>query len=97
MSKKNIKPTLDGYDLEMPDKQMCLMALGNIIEPEEAEDLWQACCKDCGVSNNTENINELSKVFAAISRQGGAIGVLGRSLHTRAISYRILDKMKNSK
>ncbi len=97
MAEVNNTYTVEGYDLNMPNKQMAITSIDGIFGKEKAETVWLEICKESEVKPDSNNIDELSKVFTNMSKKEGTLGVLGRSLSIRATSYRILSRIKNIK
>ncbi len=97
MAEKNDTYTVDGYDLNMPNKEMAIQSIEAMFGKEKAATVWEDICKESEANPDSQNIDELSKVFINMSKKEGTLGVLGRSLSIRATSYRILSRIKNIK
>lgn len=95
MNVQSVPAKIRGYELDFPSRQIAFAALGRFLNKEETETLWKKACEDCTVSQNTSNIDQLESVFKYISTQPGAIGVVGKSLNVRVITYRTLSLKQN--
>ncbi|MFT6964248.1 MAG: hypothetical protein ACJAWV_003989, partial [Flammeovirgaceae bacterium] len=72
---------------------MAIKSIEGMFGKEKAEAVWLEICKESEMSPNSQNIDELSKVFTNMSKKEGTLGVLGSSLSIRATSYRILSRI----
>lgn len=97
MAEVNNTYTVDGYDLNMPDRKMAMQSLEGMFGNVKADAIWLEVCKDVEIQPDSKSIDELSKAFVSMSKKEGTLGVLGRSLSIRATSYRILSRIKNIK
>ena len=79
------------YGLDRPSREYAITSLTRFLGEEKAEKLWASACETCGASKETSDLYELEKIFKYLSKEGGAVGVLGRSLVIRTVSYRTLN------
>lgn len=84
-----------GYELDFPSRQIAFAALGRFLSKEETEILWKKACEDCTIPQDTSSIDQLESIFKYISMQPGVIGVVGKSLNVRIITYRTLSLKQN--
>ena len=85
-------PPVKGYQLDAPNKELALSSLKRFLDEEKANELWELHCKLRGAPANTNDIDELSRIFKSMANETGAVGVVGKSLTVRVISYKILSK-----
>lgn len=90
VSKKN--NTAKTYGLDRPSKDYALNSLGRFLGEQEAAALWSKACSTCNAAEYTDDLVELELIFKFLSKESGAVGVLGRSLVIRTVSYRTLNK-----
>lgn len=82
------------FGLEEPTKQSAIKNLSRILGKPEAEMLWNSTCYQTGVSPFTEKLEELEKVFRALSLKEGSVGVCGKSLVVIAMTFKNLNGRK---
>ena len=82
---------IKGYGLERPSTEYAKASLSRFLGNDKAAGLWAKASAECGVDGNTTDLNELEQLFRFLSKESGAIGVLGRSLVIRTVSYRTLS------
>lgn len=90
-------PPVNKYKLEAPDRQLALTSLNRFLENGEAEKLWEKFCNHAKVPVQTNKLEDLAVIFKQMSEEPGAVGVVGKSLTVRLISYRILSKTSNNR
>lgn len=80
------------YNQRVPDKSFALQSLAKSLGEERAEVLWRSACKKAGIFGNPRRLSDLEKIFNFISNMDGAVGVIGKSLSVRLITYRTLSQ-----
>lgn len=84
-----------GYNLELPDRSYAISSLITFIGKSEAESLWQKVCRQAKFSEYTTKPEELEVIFNHIAKEPGSVGVVGKSMVVRAITYKLLKGGKN--
>jgi hypothetical protein len=76
-----------GYDLEPPSVDDFRNAVARVDRGDPA--VWARLCEEAGLSPEaaTMTLAELDRLALTIRDQPGTLGVLGRSLNVRLISY----------
>ena len=81
-----------GFGLKPPSANYAIESIEKFIGQENAQSLWAKACQTAGIALSSSSPESLEKVFRVLSKEAGAVGVLGRSLSIRALSYRKLNE-----
>ena len=75
---------LPGYDLREPTEEDALMSMQRVFGADRGALLWAQACRDAGLSPGEVRATPLlERVVRALSAQGGAAGVVARSVEIR--------------
>ena len=88
----NPQNRIKNYGLERPTAVYALSSLQRFLGEDQALELWQRVCANCQIDTDEEELDHLEEAFKQLSKESGAVGVLGRSLVIRTVSYRTLSR-----
>ena len=74
----------------VPNRQNVLQSLVNTFGRDKAKELWQKACAETGVPSDCSDLEELESVAQTMANMNGALGVVGKSLSVRIITYKTL-------
>lgn len=81
-------PRLAGYELREPMEEDALMSLQRVFGADRGTLLWAQACREAGLfPGQVRTTTLLERAVKALSAQGGAAGVVARSVEIRLRTF----------
>lgn len=83
----NYDPIAGYGNLEISDPKYALKNLRTYYSKAYAEIVWDNSCEAVGISEGDSSPEDLLKVYKHMSQQDDLVGVVGRSLYVKLLTY----------